>query len=51
MHPLNPIRENGQTMDIEEQMPELVYDSENEVSSTRENQQSTTDNFWIGAIE
>ena len=40
MHPLNYIRENGETMDMEEQMPELVDDSENEVSSTRESQQS-----------
>ena len=40
MHPLNPIRENGETMDMEEQMPELVDDSENEVSSTRKSQQS-----------
>ena len=39
MHPLNLIRENGEIMDMEEQMPELVDDSENEVSSTRENQQ------------
>ena len=39
MHPLNPIRENGETMDMEEQMPELVDDSENEVSSTGESQQ------------
>ena len=39
-HPLNPIRENGEVMDMEEQMPELVDDSENEVSSTKENQQS-----------
>ena len=40
MHPLNSIRENGETMDMGEQMPELVDDSENEVSSTRESQQS-----------
>ena len=40
MHPLNSIRENGETMDMEEQMPELVDDSENEVSSIRESQQS-----------
>ena len=37
---LNPIREDGEIMDMEEQMPEFVDDSENEVSSTRENQQS-----------
>ena len=40
MHPLNPIRENWEIMDMEEQMPELVDGSENEVSSTRESQQS-----------
>ena len=40
MSPLNPIRENGEVMDMEEQMPELVDDSENEDSSTRVNQQS-----------
>ena len=38
MHPLNSIRENGETMHMEEQMPELVDDSENEFSSTRESQ-------------
>ena len=37
MSPLNHIREDGEIMDMEEQMPELVDDSENEVSSTREN--------------
>ena len=40
MYPLQPIRENGETMDVEEQMPELVDDSENEVSSTRGSEQS-----------
>ena len=40
MSPLNPIRENGEIVDMEEQMPELVDDSENEDSSTRVNQQS-----------
>ena len=40
MSPLNAIREDGEIMDMEEQMPELADDSENEVSSTRENQQS-----------
>ena len=56
MHPLHPIRENGEIMDIEEQMPELVDTSdnemselvdisENEISSTRENLQGfTTEN-------
>ena len=44
MHPLNPIRENGEMMDVdmEEQMPELVDISDNEMSSTRENLQGTT---------
>ena len=51
MHPLNPIRENGQTMDMEEEMPELVGDSENEVSSTRESQQSQPLRiFWTGIL-
>ena len=47
MHPLHPIRENGEIMDMEEQMPELVHTSdnempelvdisENEISSTRD---------------
>ena len=56
MHPLHPIRENGEIMDMGEQMPglvdtsdnemlELVDISENEISSTRENLQgSTTEN-------
>ena len=45
MHPLNAIRENGEIMDMEEQMPELVDISDNEISSTRENLQgSTTEN-------
>ena len=52
MHPLNPNRENGETMDMEEQMPELVDDSENEVSSTRESQQSQPlIIFWTGMIK
>ena len=44
MHSLNPIRENGEMMDVdmEEQMPELVDISDNEISSTRENLQGTT---------
>ena len=46
MYPLFPIRENGEIMDMdvdmEEQMPELVDISDNEISSTRENQQGTT---------
>ena len=45
MHPLHSIRENGEIMDMEEQMPELVDISDNEISSTRENLQwSTTEN-------
>ena len=40
MSPLNPIKENGEIVDMEEKMPELVDDSENEDSSTRVNQQS-----------
>ena len=33
-NPLNPIRENGEIVDMEEQMPELVDDTENDDSST-----------------
>ena len=42
MHPIHPIRENGGGSDMEEQIPELVDISDNEISSTRENQQGTT---------
>ena len=42
MHPLNPIGENGEESDMEEQVPELVDISDNEISSTRDNQQGTT---------
>ena len=42
MHPIHPIRENGEESDMEEQMPELVDISDNEISSTRENLQGTT---------
>ena len=42
MHPIHPIRENGEEPDMEEQMPELVDISDNEISSTRENQRGTT---------
>ena len=43
--PLHPIRENGEITDMEEQMPELVDISDNEISSVRENQQgSITEN-------
>ena len=46
MHPIHPIRENGEESDMEEQMLELVDISDNEISSTRENQQgTTTENF------
>ena len=31
MHPLHPIREEGEIMDMEEQMPELVDTSDNEM--------------------
>ena len=43
MHPLNPIGENGEESDMEEQMPELLDLSDDEINtSTRENQQGTT---------
>ena len=42
MHPLHPIGENGEETDMEEQVPELVHISDNEISSTRDNQQGTT---------
>ena len=35
-HPLHSIRENGEIMDMEEQMPELINISDNEISSTHE---------------
>ena len=38
--PLNPIRENGEIVDMEEQMPELVDDIENDDSGTSGDQQS-----------
>ena len=41
MHPLHPIRENREESDMEEQMPELVDTSDNEISSTRDNQQGS----------
>ena len=45
MHPLHPIGENREESDMEEQMPELVDISDNEISSTRDNQLgSTTEN-------
>ena len=34
INPLNPIRENGELVDMEEQMPELVDDTENDDSGT-----------------
>ena len=42
MHPLHPIGENGEESDMEEQVPELVDITDNEISSTRDNQQGTT---------
>ena len=42
MYPLHPIGENGEESDMEEQVPELVDISDNEISSTRDNQQGTT---------
>ena len=42
MHPLHPIGENGEESDMGEQVPELVDISDNEISSTRDNQQGTT---------
>ena len=42
MHPLHPIGENGGESDMEEQVPELVDISDNEISSTRDNQQGAT---------
>ena len=38
--PLNPIRENEETVDMEEQMPELVENVENDDSSASRGQQS-----------
>ena len=37
---LNPIRENGEIVDMEEQMPELVDDTENDDSGANGGQQS-----------
>ena len=42
MHPLHPIGENGEESDMEEQVPELVDISDNEISSTRDNQQGAS---------
>ena len=38
--PLNPIRENGEIVDMEEQIPELVDETENDDSGTSGDQQS-----------
>ena len=38
--PLNPITENGEIVDMEEQMPELVDNTENDDSGTSGDQQS-----------
>ena len=55
MTPLNPIRENREIVDMEEQMSELVDDSETEDSSTRVNQQSqpliTFGQAWLNNME
>ena len=37
IQPLHSIRENGEESDMEEQVPELVYISDNEISSTKDN--------------
>ena len=37
IHPLHSIGENGEESDMEEQVPELVDISDNEISSTRDN--------------
>ena len=46
IHPLHSIGENGEESDMEEQVPELVDISDNEISSTRgntrDNQQGPT---------
>ena len=39
-NPLNPIREHGEIMDMEKQMPELVDDTENDDSGAIGGQQS-----------
>ena len=39
-NPLNPIRENGEIVDVEEQMPELINDTKNDDSSASGGQQS-----------
>ena len=36
-HPLHSISENGEESDMEEQVPELVDISDNEISSTKDN--------------
>ena len=42
MSPLHPIGEDWEESDMEEQVPELVDVSDNEISNTRDNQQGTT---------
>ena len=43
MHPLNTIRGNGEESDMEEQMPELLDLSDDEINTgTGANQQGTT---------
>ena len=41
IQPLHSIRENGEESDMEEQVPELVDISDNEISSTKENNQDS----------
>ena len=42
IQPLHSIRENGEESDMEEQVPELVDISDNEISSTKDNGQGPT---------
>ena len=42
IHPLHSIGENREESDMEEQIPELVDINDNEISSTRDNQQGPT---------
>ena len=52
INPLNPFRENGEIVDMEEQMPELVDDTDNDDSSTSGDQQSQPlINFQTGAFK
>ena len=42
IQPLHSIRENGEESDMEEQVPELVDISDNEISSTKDNDKGPT---------